>query len=162
MRYRFQCRFFIYSVLTVCLFATTINAGSPNSQFNATIFFSEQVVPTGSFPCVLAGNISGNGVATQIGGLTAASTDCITPVPPSFVFSSNQVVLTTANGDQIWIAYHGTLSSAGTISGLFTIYGGTGRLANATGSGSIDGVETIDQTTGTGTGQVRFTGTWSH
>ena len=141
-----------------------LSSAAPAS-FQATIFFSEVVVPTGSTaPCVLVGTISGTGVASKVGAVHLASTDCINPLPPtgtSFAFSSSQVVLTTSRGDQIWATYTGVLSAEGIITGAYVVYGGTGHFANATGLGSIQGSETIDFATGMGSGQIRLQGTLS-
>ena len=151
--------------LVAGLFAPVISASPSNAPFQATILFSEQVAPGGSLPCYLVGTISGTGVATTLGAVTLASTDCVNPLPPtytSYVFSSSHVVLTATNGDQVWATYYGVLSSQGVITGTYVIYGGTGRNANATGSGTLQGFETIDPATGAGTGQIHLAGTLSH
>ncbi|TMH01841.1 MAG: hypothetical protein E6H67_16260 [Betaproteobacteria bacterium] len=151
--------------LVIGLFAPMISASPTNAPFHATILFSEQVAPIGSPPCFLVGTISGTGVATSLGAVMLASTDCINPLPPTFTsyaFSSSHVVLTAVNGDQVWATYYGFLSPEGVITGAYVIYGGTGRNANATGSGTLQGFETIDPATGAGTGQIQLTGTLSH
>jgi hypothetical protein len=80
------------------LFTSVTDAASLRAPFEATLYFTEQVVPTGTAPCALIGAISGTGVATKIGPVHIASTDCINPLPATyttFAFSSHQVVLTT-------------------------------------------------------------------
>lgn len=142
------------------VFASAI-AAAPLS-FQATIGFSEQVIPTGAqTPCFLMGTIEGSGTATKIGGITVASTDCINPLPPlftSFGFASHHVVLTTSNGDQLYATYAGILSAEGRITGSYVIYGGTGRFAHAVGAGILNGFEAIDLTTGAGNGQITLRG----
>jgi hypothetical protein len=147
-------------VVALVLFAP-LAAAAPFS-FQATINFSEQVVPSQTAtPCFLIGTIAGTGNATKIGSVTVASTDCINPLPPlftSFAFSSHQVVLKGSNGDQLWATYAGMLSAEGTITGSYVIYGGTGRFAHAVGAGILSGFELIDLTTGAGNGQIALHG----
>ena len=76
-------------------------------------------------------------------------------------FSSKQLVLTVANGDQIFATYSGTLTIEGTfgvITGGYQIVGGTGTFSQATGAGTVEGVEDLS----TGKGQVQLTGTISY
>jgi hypothetical protein len=163
LRQRFQI--FCLALVTG-LFAPAISAAPSHDPFKATIFFSEQVAPTGSTaPCLLIGTISGTGAASKVGAVRLASTDCINALLPtftSFAFSSSEVVLTAANGDQIWATYSGFLSVDGIIAGAYVVYGGTGRFANATGAGTVSGFETIDMTTGAGNGQIQLQGTLSY
>ena len=131
-------------------------------SFQATIDFSEQVVPTGTqTPCFLMGTINGTGTTNRIGPISVASTDCINPLPPfftSFGFASHNVVLTTANGDQLYATYAGILSAEGRITGSYVIFGGTGRFARAAGAGILSGFEAIDLKTGAGNGQITLKG----
>jgi len=142
------------------LFSPAI-AAAPLS-FQATINFTEQVIPTETgIPCFATGTINGVGAATKVGAITVTSTDCINPLPPtytSFGFSSQNVVLTTSSGDQLYATYMGILSAEGRITGSYVIYGGTGRFAHAVGNGVLSGFEAIDQTAGTGTGQITLRG----
>jgi hypothetical protein len=142
------------------LFAPAI-AAAPLS-FQATITFSEQVVPTGTeFPCFATGTINGNGTTNRIGAVSVTSTDCINPLPPTFMsfgFASHNVRLTTANGDQLYATYAGILSGEGRITGSYVIYGGTGRFARAAGAGVLSGFEAIDLTTDAGNGQITLKG----
>jgi hypothetical protein len=160
--HRFQI---VCVALAAGLFAPLVSADPTDSPFQATIAFSEQVASTGALtPCLLVGTISGRGVATMLGPITLTSTDCINPLAPTFTsyaFSSSQVVLTASTGDQVWATYGGVLSSEGVIIGTYVIYGGTGRFANASGSGILQGFEAIDLATGAGTGQIRLKGTFS-
>lgn len=55
---------------------------------------------------------------------------------------NGMLTLTAANGDQLFVQYHATTpfpDATGTIHpvGTFTIIGGTGRFANATGEGTL-------------------------
>jgi hypothetical protein len=140
--------------------------GAPSvTPLRATIVFTEQVVPASNpaEPCALIGTITGDGVTTKLGAVHLASRDCINPVSPtSFVFLSDDVVL-TIGGDEIWAAYGGTLSAAdGTIKGSYFIFGGTGRFAHATGVGTINGFEAINFANGMGQGQIELKGSLAY
>ena len=150
--------------LVAALFSTISIAASTTASFRATIAFTEQVAPSPDTNCYLSGDLSGIGMATKLGSVHLTSTDCINPLSPtSFLFLSDELVLTVDNGDQIWAAYGGTLSATnGVIKGTYFIFGGTGRFDNATGVGTIDGFEAIDFPTGAGRGQIQLKGTLSH
>jgi len=155
----------LWLAFTVGLLPSMVSAAPKLAPFQATINFTEQVrFPTDpSSPCLLLGTISGLGTATKIDPVYLASTDCIVPLSPTvFLFSSQQVVLTDPNGQQIWATYGGTLSAeTGVISGLYFIHGGTGRYATAVGAGTISGFESLNPATG-GTGQIQLRGTLSY
>jgi hypothetical protein len=103
-----------------------------------------------------------------MGKVTLASVDCINPDPNNpdplnpvfFSFSSNQLVLTAANGDQIFATYAGTFTIAvavGVINGGYHITGGTGRFSKARGTGIVQGIENLSVSPFQG--QVQLTGT---
>ena len=145
----------------VAVLFSPVIAAAPLS-FQATINFSEQVIPTDTgTPCFAMGTITGSGSATKLGGINVTSTDCINPLPPAFTsfgFASHNVVLTASNGDHLWATYLGILSAEGRITGSYVIYGGTGRFAHAVGTGVLNGFEAIDLTTGAGNGQITLRG----
>ena len=105
----------------VAVLFSPVIAAAPLS-FQATINFSEQVIPTDTgTPCFAMGTITGSGSATKLGGITVTSTDCINPLPPAFTsfgFASHNVVLTASNGDHLWATYAGILSAEGRITGF--------------------------------------------
>lgn len=142
-------------------FAACTAHAAPHA-FHATIGFTEQVMPAQTAaPCFLVGTIAGSGIAGGLGSVTLASTDCINPLPPafmSFAFASHHVVLTASDGSQLFATYGGILSSDGSITGSYVIYGGTGRYAHAAGAGVIRGAEYIDLDTGAGAGQITLSG----
>jgi hypothetical protein len=152
------------ALFVAMLFAAEVAEAEPAVPFKATIAISESIQPIGTPPCFLIGDISGTGVATHLGKVTLVSSDCINPISETtFSFVSNQVVLTGANGDQVFAAYNGNLTiegAAGTITGGFQIVGGTGRYVQATGAGTVQGVE--DLSAGIGKGEVQLIGTISY
>ena len=161
---------FLHRIQLLCVmlvtgsFSPLVSAGATHAPFHATISFSEEIVPTDSAPCFLVGTIEGTGVIPTLrhDSVALTSTDCINPLPPTFTsyaFSSSNVVLTTSKG-ALWATYSGILSSNGVITGTFVIYGGSDDFANASGSGTLLGFETIDPTGGTG--QIKLKGTLSY
>ena len=150
--------------LCIGLLPSMVSAASKPAPFQATINFTEEVSPPtdSSSPCLLIGSIAGQGVATKLDPVYLDSTDCIVPLSESlFLFSSQQVVLTDKNGNEIWATYGGTLAAqTGVITGVYFIHGGTGPYTNATGAGTISGFESLDPRSG-GTGQIQLRGTLS-
>jgi hypothetical protein len=150
-----------FTLVLALLFASGTAHARPAVPFTATIAITESILPPGASPCTAIGSISGTGQATHLGKVTVISQDCITLIPPSFSFASDQLLLTAANGDQVFAAYSGFLTSEGTvgvITGGYQIVGGTGRFSQATGAGSVHGVEDLI----TGKGQVQLNGTISY
>ena len=154
----------LLAAATMLVPAVTL-AQSPK-PFKATIAISEVLQPLDGQPCIYLGHISGTGNATHMGKVTMNSTDCIAfanplkPDPTSLAFSSNQLVITAANGDQIFATYIGTFTiegAVGAINGGYQIAGGTGRFSQATGQGLVQGLENIGVMPARG--EVQLTGT---
>jgi hypothetical protein len=149
---------------TAALLGPAVTQAASPKPFSATIGIAEVIQPNPTGPCPLVGDISGSGTASHLGKVTLTSRDCIIPMNQeltAFSFMSNQVVLTAANGDQIFATYSGTLinqGGIGAISGGYQIIGGTGRFANATGAGTVQGIENVSFT-GPSKGQVQLNGT---
>jgi hypothetical protein len=138
--------------------------------FKATIAIREFLQPVGSAPCFFLGHSTGTGNATHMGKVSVSSTDCINfadptnPSPAFLAFSSTQpLVITAANGDQVRVTYAGTFTiedGVGTINGGYQIVGGTGRFSNATGAGVLQGSENISVVPAQG--EIQITGTISY
>ena len=160
-RLPFFCQLLL-ALVVATLLASSIPEAQSAAPFKATIAITESIQPIGTAPCILFGDISGTGQATQLGKVTVVSSDCINPISQTaFSFSSNQLVLTAANGEQIFAMYNGILTTeggVGVISGGYQIVGGTGRYSQATGAGTVQGVEDMS----TGKGLVQLTGTFSY
>jgi hypothetical protein len=167
VRLPLSCRLFL-ALVVATLFASGVAEAQSAVPFNATIAITESIELIGAPPCILVGNISGTGLATQLGKVTLVSSDCINPTDETFTAFSffslpeNYVVLTVvANGDQIFAMYSGILTTegpVGVITGGYQIVGGTGRYSQATGAGTVHGVEDMS----TGKGKVQLTGTISY
>ena len=82
-------------------------------------------------------DLTGEGRITRIGRVTAEASHCTTDDPSSIPFDSGVLVMSASEGD-IFIAYSGS-DNAGDLEGTFTISGGTGVFAGATGGGTLSG-----------------------
>ena len=178
----FVRRFFI-GLLVAASFLSAGIAQAQTRPFKATLSIIETVSPpSGQPPCgsALKGEITGSGTSTLTGSVAAVSTDCIIPLSASatgaeFAAISNSLVLTAANGDQLFASYIASFSvtftglpgadgvpGIGVINGNFVITGGSGSLAGVIGGGTMRGTEllNIDPATGAGRGQgsVELTG----
>jgi hypothetical protein len=166
----------LFSACAAALVLTSPAIGAkPDLPFNATIAIGEQVGadPTGTCPVspslkfALAGAIRGTGNASHLGKTDSTSFDCIQVAgPSSFYFDSTHLVLTAANGDQVFARYSGTLDATvpakSIVVGKFEIIGGTGRFANAMGGGTLTGTENINSQTLAAEGRIELTGTISY
>lgn len=93
---------------------------------------------------------SGSGTFTHLGRAQVSVTHCSWMTGPTTgAFGYSDVVITAADGDTVTVEHSGTfeLGSFGpegpttsTVEGTWTITGGTGRFAGATGSGTLAGV----------------------
>lgn len=86
-----------------------------------------------------------SGNATHLGLVTWNSQELATPISENQLSVCGSFTLTAANGDKVFGTYEtiGTIDFStfiGKFEGPFVITGGTGRFANATGSGTIIGV----------------------
>lgn len=146
--------------LIVAPLASGVAVARDAVPFKATVAITERI-QEGTEGCFMNGYITGTGTAAHLGKVTLATTDCINPISATaFSFASNQLILTAANGDQVFATYSGILSTEGTVgvvTGGYQIVGGSGRFSEATGAGTVQGMQ--DMTTGKG--QIQVTGTIS-
>jgi hypothetical protein len=105
-------------------------------------------------------HFTGAGIASLLGlsAVLGHTTTSPSPTDPGCsVLVTDQVILTAANGDQLWLVNAGEDCLGGNVirgSGTFQVIGGTGRFARATGSGTF---QVVAQVTGFGTTDVSGT-----
>ena len=118
-------------------------------------------------PVTLQLHFSGEGTASHLGESDIVGESQLAPTGPGcFQIATDAVTLTAANGDQLFITNSGQdcFDSTGHIVGnaIFTVTGGTGRFAGASGTGTTQVVATPDQTGLAGTFVLVFRGDISH
>ena len=138
------CAISLASVAVSAVAAETPFKGAVNAVETGTVAFPTRFVDR-----------EGTGTATHLGGFTEDVTMVIN-IPT--LSSTGVATFTAANGDTLTatVAGQATRTSPTTLSIVenYTITGGTGRFADATGTFTLD--STLDQTTGASTGT--FTG----
>jgi hypothetical protein len=131
--------------------------------FKASLTGNAHLSPTDD-PFVLRNDETGMGTATHLGAFTWADVEFADfDEIPGGVAVSASFTMTAANGDQLY----GTFESVGyfdedgnlVIHGEYQFTGGTGRFADATGSGDIDAIAYLSPGLpfeGTFTGTIDF------
>jgi hypothetical protein len=141
---------------TVSLASIAVSAVAAETPFKGTVNAVEtsQVV----FPTAMLDRVGG-GTATYLGRYTEHVTMQIN-IPT--MSSTGAATFTAANGDTLLSTVVGQATRTGptelSIVELYTITGGTGRFAGATGSFTLE--STLDQTTGVSSGA--FSGAIDH
>jgi hypothetical protein len=92
--------------------------------------------------------LGGNGNGAGLGRVTVTASHCIVDDPADPNFTNGLMTISAARGD-IFLSYSGT-DTAGVLEGTFTITGGTGLFAGATGSGTFSGVGSASEQRGSG------------
>ena len=134
--------------LFAVVFALTALAAAPGAAeerpFKASLTGNAHLSPTDD-PFVLRNDETGKGTATHLGAFTWADVEYADfAAIPGGVAVVASFAMTAANGDQLY----GTFTSVGdfdeegnlVIHGSYRFTGGTGRFADATGSGDIDAI----------------------
>ncbi len=118
-----------------------MTATAEAQPFNAKFTGNAHLSPTDN-PCVLRNKETGSGTATHLGHfawLDVESADFC--AVPGGVSVHGSFVMTAANGDKLVGGFTttGTFAQNGDllIQGTYTFTGGTGRFANAAGSGNV-------------------------
>lgn len=109
-----------------------------------------------AFPPILRLESTGTGIGSHIGKATLLAYPII-DFRTNPISVSGTLVITAANGDEIWATFIGTRTATSstvldfTINATYTITGGTGRFVNATGSFEGISVGRLGVHTGTAT-----------
>lgn len=145
------------SFVAALLLATAPQPARATDQVPFRGVFDTVVELTLNFP-MLNADITGLGIATHMGLTTCETTDQALNVLNNE--GTATYYFTAANGDQIVVEFEFTAPptpTGVTLSGTWEITGGTGRFANASGSGTMDGWATVTSPT-TGVGQFTMSG----
>ena len=137
----------VAACLTLVLPVTTWSAGRSSRPFKASIHGFAAPTPTG--PCQLANAETAVAQVTHLGRSTMESFEIVELCAnPDGAEITGRFTMTAANGDTVSGTYDtlGHLDFAAsevTFAGQFTITGGTGRFAGASGGGAIEGSGTL-------------------
>ncbi|MEN8152028.1 MAG: hypothetical protein ABFS86_19590, partial [Planctomycetota bacterium] len=116
--------------------APTLLHASDGVPLKATIVTTSESFQPGTFPVLGFVTSTGEGTSTHLGKLTTSGQVALiwTSEGVWFVGAGTSVA---ANGDELYNTLEGLDTGYGDTSGTFTITGGTGRFAGATGSGTF-------------------------
>jgi len=109
-------------------------------------------------PAAWFSTFDGHGNGTHLGRYSEHNTHCAYATGPTTgMFNEGLSTITTANGDTLTLSYGGTwvldlAAGTATIAEDWTITGGSGRFLNASGSGTLDLLQSL--ATGAGVGHV--------
>ena len=144
----------VFPVLLSLVFVSPAHADT--RPFHARIDLAQVGEPTPdprcAAPMVLV-TLTGNGSIPRLGRVSAEGSHCIIDDPADPNFTDGILALDNARGSLL-IEYSG-LDEGGVLEGTFTIVGGTGIYAGATGGGVLTGI--ADSSTGRGSGRLEGT-----
>lgn len=126
-------------------------AGQGERPLRGTVTGDVVFVPVeGCAPVGLQTQGTGSGIVTHLGRVELASRHC---TPPGADITAGRMILTAANGDKLYLDYAGPcdVPSPDWVPGTtqfschnaFTVAGGTGRFADATGAGELHALVTF-------------------
>jgi hypothetical protein len=142
--------------VAVSVASIAASAGAAETPFKGTVNADETVVPS---PPTASLTRDGSGTATYLGKYTE---HIVMTINLPTLSSTGTATFTAANGDTLTATVLGqaTRTSPTTLSIVenYTITGGTGRFADATGNFTLE--STVDQTTGLSSGT--FSGVIDH
>ena len=128
------------AVVTLLVTAVAVQASPASRPFKGLMTGTATFVADTGCPLGLRTNTAATGTAAHLGAFTYASSHC-----SGFTFAGEQTIV-SANGDKLFADYESVgppvfpPSEVGTVYDVptaFTITGGTGRFADATGSGAM-------------------------
>ena len=148
--------------------ATALSLVAPSARASDTVPFNGTF--DGAFainPVTLQLHFEGNGLASHLGNSEIVGDSQLAPDGPGcFEIVADAVTLTASDGDQLFLTNVGQdcFDDTGHIVGsaTFTVTGGTGRFAGATGTGTTQVIATPDQTGFAGTFVLTVTGQISY
>lgn len=151
---RFSKRNVISAILLTAMISPASILAGQDRPLKIRLAIHEQVGFSPDCPSQFGGTTTGTGKGTHLGKLSFNAIDCITPMEDHFTFAG-EFTIVAANGDKLAGNYGGSFIPINTgpvyrlSDATFEITGGTGRFAQATGSGELTGTENV--TTGNGT-----------
>jgi len=143
---------------TAVPFRATFTTLQTGMDFSGSVVGAARCDPPAVGPAGWFSTFDGHGNSTHLGRYSEHNTHCAYATGPTTgYFDEGLSTITAANGDTLNLGYGGTWVldlSAGTstVTEEWTITGGSGRFMHASGSGTLDLVQSLD--TGAGTGHM--------
>ena len=152
MKIRRPLFFAVVAATAVSLASIAVSAVAAETPFKGTVSADETVMPSPPFPPTTASlTRDGTGTATYLGKYTSHATF---QVNLTTFFGTGTATFTAANGDTLNASVVGQGTPTGpttrSIREVYTITGGTGRFADATGTFTLH--STVTQATGVSSG----------
>jgi hypothetical protein len=137
-------RLFVGTLLAVISGLALSHPAAAHDQVPFKAHAVSETIATTAFPIVTI-DVRGSGVATHLGRFTQVQQHFINLLGDPLGFYGGVYTFIGANGDTLIGGYGGRLvptsmANVYLIDGAFTIEGGTGRFAGASGSGEASGV----------------------
>lgn len=139
-------------LMVLCIAAASLAYAGPSRPFKGSLELEERIgrltrCPGPQGQPGTGGTLDGTGHASHLGKVQVSGSHCIESEPgsppPSFQLLDGHMALRAANGDVVLADYSGvfTLATTGnyTFAGQYVITGGTGRFADASGTGVLSG-----------------------
>jgi hypothetical protein len=156
MRIRRPTSLVVIAVAAVSLASIAAGAVAAETPFKGTVDADETVMPS---PPTASLTRDGAGTATYLGSYTE---HIVMTINLPTLSSTGAAIFTAANGDTLTATVAGQATRTGpttlSIVEVYTVTGGTGRFADATGTFTLN--STVDQTTGVSSGT--FSGAIDH
>lgn len=157
-------KFLAFVIVAVGMASLTVaQAGADGGQVPFSASFSGTI----AFTSPSTTHHVGSGQATHMGNATDDGEVVLSPLDNAGCYPNfNTETLTAANGDQLVLQWHDRACPIGPTSfhsnGDWVVVGGTGRFADATGSGTFAGEADFGPGLSPGTFNLTFTGTISY
>jgi hypothetical protein len=132
-------------ILTGLVLTTPASLVAESRPFGASLEGNAAPVPDPNNPCLLTNTESGKGRAVHMGVITWASAETVNFCSnPAGAEVQGEFVMRAADGDElvgtyVTLAHPDFVTGVITFSGEWKIVGGTGRFAQATGTGTLTG-----------------------
>jgi hypothetical protein len=129
--------FVVFATVVVAASADRISAGE--TATTSFVFRSVVIVKDLNATFTVAGStFSGSGNINKFGHVTETGKLFVTPTPHTARDAAHgSIVVTLRGGDQLFMNFAGEVTRGGALTGGVAVTGGTGRFANASGSGGI-------------------------
>jgi hypothetical protein len=131
----------LVALVTVVLVGSANRISAGDAAITSFVFRSVVIVKDLNATFTAAGStFQGSGNINKFGHVTETGKLFVTPTPHTARDAAHgSITVTLTGGDQLFVTYTGEVTRSGALTGSIVVTGGTGRFANASGSGGISG-----------------------